>query len=412
HIGSWGSVPKLQELAILSLEKVCDAAVLQKVDFVVAAGDLFDTSFVGFDLLGRAIGALMKLKKAKIPIYLIYGSHDVSALGESMIDLLEKAEIVVNVGKNKNSENTDDSNVFVVDAKTQANIIGVGGKRRGLDKFSFNNNLEPAKGYSIFVFHNLVSEILGQEFPFIEGMTLDQLPRKFDYYAAGHIHARKIVDFSDRGYGMIVYPGPLFPANVDEIRKLGQGSYAVVDNSNNKPELCEIKLKDVFEIKVEVESEIEPQIIASAKGIKDKIVILTLKGKSNGKKLEINEYKQSLESFEPYCVVINNKIADSDEIMVDYQQSGERVEEIERRALEEIAKNEIHQQLCRCFGFNQTEILSALLNGLNIEKQDGETNIAFEDRVINTSKKIIKERTNNEEEGELNVSTNPQQKLN
>jgi len=404
HIGSWDSVPKLQELGIASLEKVCEEAASQKVDFVIIAGDLFDKPFVGFDLIGRTIGALMKLKYAKIPIYLICGSHDVSVLGESVVDLLEKAEIVVNVDKTKNlgestkniNTQTNNSGIFTNDAKTQANIIGIGGKRRGLDKFLFGNSIEHPNSYAIFVFHNLVSEILGQEFPFIEGITLNQLPQKFDYYAASHIHIRKIVDFNSRGYGVVVYPGPLFPTNIDELRKLESGSYVIVSTSENKGkfasqvEVCEIKLKGVFEIKAKVELDINTQINNQTKDLKDKIVILTLKGKTNGKQIEIKEYVRALESFEPYCILINNKIEDSDIIKIDYQQSGECVEEIERRAIEEIAKTEIHQQMCADFGFNQLEILKTLMNNLNLEKQDGETNAAFEARVVNIFKTIIK----------------------
>lgn len=398
HIGAWSSVPELQELGILSLEKVCKEAVSQKVDFVIIAGDLFDSPFVSFGLVGRALDALMKLKSANIPIYLIYGSHDVSTLGESILDLLEKAGIVINVGKYKNE---DKKPIFTKDIKTGANIIGIEGRRRGLDKFLFNKDLKPQIGYSIFVFHNLISEILGQDFPFIDGITLDQLPRGFNYYAGGHIHTTKIVDYSDKGFGVIVYPGPLFPANIDELSKLKSGSYVLVDTSKNENqvELHKIKLKDVLKIKIKVEQEIEPQVLKYVDDIRDKIVILALNGKASGKKIEIVEYINFIKNFEPYCVLIDNKVVDSDEIKVDYQQSGEKIEEIENKVVQEVEKDKIHQQVCNSFGFDQTKILKTLMNELSIEKQDDETNAAFEARIINTFKALI----NNKDNGSLDL---------
>ena len=44
---------------------------------------------------------------------------------------------------------------------------------------------------------------------------LSLLPKNFDYYAGGHVH---IVDSTKiDGYGLIAYPGPLFPNSFSEL---------------------------------------------------------------------------------------------------------------------------------------------------------------------------------------------------
>ena len=98
HIGSWRD-PKLRELSSRAFSKAVDICIEKQVDFALIAGDLFNTSLPGIDLLKKAVTDLNKLKQNKIPVYLIAGSHDFSPSGKTMLDVLEEAGLFTNVAK-------------------------------------------------------------------------------------------------------------------------------------------------------------------------------------------------------------------------------------------------------------------------------------------------------------------------
>src|SRR3989344_8008632 len=96
HLGGWKQ-PELQELNFKSFVKAIDTCILEKVEFVVIAGDLFDTAFPGIDVLKEAFAQFKRLKDAKIPCFIIAGSHDYSVSGKTFLDVLEKAGFCKNV---------------------------------------------------------------------------------------------------------------------------------------------------------------------------------------------------------------------------------------------------------------------------------------------------------------------------
>ena len=98
HIGSWRD-PKLRDLSTEAFLKATLICVEQHVDFVLIAGDLFNTALPGIDNLKLVVKALRALRSQKIPVYIIPGSHDFSPSGKTMIDVLEEAGLVKNVVK-------------------------------------------------------------------------------------------------------------------------------------------------------------------------------------------------------------------------------------------------------------------------------------------------------------------------
>src|SRR3989337_1368897 len=96
HLGGWKQQP-MQELNLLSFKKAIETCIQEKVEFVVIAGDLFDTAFPPIDVLKEAFAEFRKLKDAGIPCFLIAGSHDYSVSGKTFLDVLEKAGFCKNV---------------------------------------------------------------------------------------------------------------------------------------------------------------------------------------------------------------------------------------------------------------------------------------------------------------------------
>ena len=96
HLGSWRQ-PELKELNFKSFQLALETCIKEKVDFILIAGDLFDSAYPSIDTLKQAFDEFRKVKEAKIPVFLIAGSHDYSVSGKTFLDVLARAGFCTNV---------------------------------------------------------------------------------------------------------------------------------------------------------------------------------------------------------------------------------------------------------------------------------------------------------------------------
>jgi DNA repair protein SbcD/Mre11 len=129
HLGGWRD-DKLRALGLEAFQKAIDIIIKEKCDFVVIAGDFFNTAMPHIDVLKKATIELARLRDAGINLYYICGSHDYSPSGRSMLHVLEHAGLMTDVQK---ALIEDDSLVleYTVDEKTGIKIAGLPGKERG-----------------------------------------------------------------------------------------------------------------------------------------------------------------------------------------------------------------------------------------------------------------------------------------
>jgi len=230
HIGGWRD-PKLKNIGTQAFSKAVDSCIEKKMDFVLIAGDLFNTSLPSIDSLKDITLKLKELKDNEIATYIVPGSHDFSASGKTILDVLENAGLFVNVAK---AEVIDGKLKlkFTIDPKTNTKITGMLGKKGGLEKTYYQNlikeNLESEKGFKIFLFHSALTELKPKEMEKMDSSPLSFLPKGFDYYAGGHPHY--IFNEKIPEYGIISYPGPLFPNNFRELEKLGCGGFYIYED--------------------------------------------------------------------------------------------------------------------------------------------------------------------------------------
>src|SRR3989338_3660590 len=130
HIGSWRD-PKLRDTSTLAFVKAIDKCVKEKVEFILIAGDLFNTSFPRLDNLKAVVSKFRQLKDLDIPVYIVPGSHDYSASGKTILDVLEEAGLFFNVFKGA-AEDGKLKLMFTVDKKTGAKLTGMLGKRNSM----------------------------------------------------------------------------------------------------------------------------------------------------------------------------------------------------------------------------------------------------------------------------------------
>ena len=380
HIGGWRE-PKLKELNYNSFSKAIEEIINYKVDFLLVSGDLFNTSFPSIDALKLVISKFKLLKENDIPVYYIAGSHDFSPSGKTMLDIIEEAGLAKDVMRGSINEGKLKLN-FTIDKKTGTKITGIIGKRGMLDKKYYeilDKEIEKEDGFKIFMFHTTLTELKPKSMEKSDSTEISFLPKNFDYYAGGHVHIVKSTDIDD--YKNIVYPGPTFPNNFSELEELSHGSYALYDN--DKIEIKKINLIEhlsiIINFKEKNPREIYDLIKEKLIDIENKIITIRLNGKIiNGKVSDIN-FKDLFDhaySKGAYFIMRNTnalKLDNLDEIKKEISS----VENIEEEIINEHLKE-------------KKEIAYSLIKTLQSEKDEGEKNADFEDRLINEMEEIIK----------------------
>ncbi len=394
HIGSWRD-EKLNNISTEAFIRALDISFQEKVDFILIAGDIFNTSLPSIEKLKAATKKLREVKENGIPVYVIPGSHDFSPTGKTMLDVLENAGLFVNVVRGTVTEDNTLQLSFTIDKKTGAKITGLLGKKGSLERKYFEHldttNLEQEEGFKIFMFHTAIAELKPKELEQMEAAPVSFLPKKFDYYAGGHVHIVKHAQLE--GYKNIVYPGPLFPNSFSELEKLKHGGFYMYDNG--KLQYVPIIVHPTISIHVhannesvkEVQRKIEKEI--ESINVHDAIVTLRVTGElSIGKASDIdfNSIRKKLEERGAYFFMKNAaqvKSKEFEEIKI----HAENTPAIEQKIIEEHAgqfqSSELSQE-------EQQTLTTALLQMLNTEKQEGERVFDFENRIRKDVGHILK----------------------
>ena len=392
HIGSWRD-PKLKDMSTLAFNKAIDKCIQEAVDFIIIAGDLFNTSFPRLDNLKIAVSTLKKLKDINIPVYIVPGSHDYSPSGKTMLDVLEEAGLFINVVKGEEVDGKLKLN-FTLDKKTGAKITGMLGKRYSLEKGYYENliteNLEQEPGYKIFIFHSGIDELKTEDTQNIISQPLSLLPKNFNYYAGGHVHIVK--DTKIENYGTIAYPGPLFPNSFSELEKLERGGFYIVEDNNLRWE--PIQIYNTFKISKNCNGLAPEQIYDDINNeIKDKefnntIVLIRLKGTlSSGKPTDIDfkEIFSNLYDKSAYFVMKNTSALTTkefEEIKIDTKSVDETETNLINEHIGQIKLKDINTS-------KEKLLIKNLMKALEAEKQEGETNVDFERRVKEETSKVL-----------------------
>jgi len=225
HLGAFRE-PIIRQLERQVFEDAIRKCIELKVDFVLICGDIFHVSIPDLTIVNETIKTLRLLQAANIPVYAIYGSHDYTPTGTSIIDILDTAGILTNIMKARTDEEGMVLLEFVIDSKTKAKLTGVSARRIGLESKIYEKldkaRLEAEKGFKIFAFHSGITELKPTFLSEMETVPLNNFPKGFDYYAGGHIHITD--EFEQPGYQRIVFPGPLFTGYGKDIEDTAKGT--------------------------------------------------------------------------------------------------------------------------------------------------------------------------------------------
>jgi DNA repair exonuclease SbcCD nuclease subunit len=392
HIGSWRE-PKLNNISTDAFYKAVDISIKKGADFILISGDLFNTSLPGIDKLKLVVLKLKELKDLNIPVYIVAGSHDFSASGKTMLDVLESAGLLINVVKGRISNGKLKLN-FTVDEKTKAKITGMIGKKGMLEKSFYEDldrhHLESENGFKIFMFHTTITELKPEELEKIDSSPVSLLPKGFDYYAGGHVH--EIIKKELPGYRNIIYPGPLFPNNFREIEKLKCGGFYFYDNGILTYEPVEIFPVYSVEIacsnKTPEEIELELSKRSEKEDFSNAIITIRLSGRIKSGKpsdIRLGDIIRAFYEKNAYFVMKNTAALISEEFE-EIKVKEETVDETEKAL---ISENSGQVKVSGMDNEYEKQLVMELMSAFNSEKKEGETKTDFEKRVNEETDRVM-----------------------
>ena len=374
HLGGW-KAQALQDLNFKSFQKAIDICINSKLNFILIAGDLFDSAYPPIEILKETFAEFRKLKEARIPCFIIAGSHDYSVSGKTFLDVLEKAGFCKNVTNFEEKEETIILNPTIHEGVA---IYGYPGKKSGLEvqdlrKIKFND----APGmFKILMLHTTIDKAKGT-LP-IDAIETEKLPYA-DYYALGHLH----IDFK---YKNFVYPGPIFPNNFQELEDLKHGSFYIVDTESiNVLQKIELQIKEIIRLDIQIEDALKAtELIISKleeKNIQDKIVLLRIHGElkdSKNSDIKFSQIEEYIQNNKAYFMLKNTHNLKTKEIELEKEiKDSENIENETIKVYSEENPSALN------------ELIPQIMNALSIEKQEGETTETFTRRLMEESKKVL-----------------------
>jgi len=382
HLGGWKQ-EQMNALNFDSFKKAIDICVNNRVEFILFAGDLFDSAYPPIEILKETFAEFKRLKDAKIPCFIIAGSHDYSVSGKTFLDVLEKAGFCKNV---YNHEEKD--GLIYLNPTVYGNVAlyGYPGKKSGLEVQEIKNiRLNDSPGlFKILMLHTTLDRVAGN-LP-IESVDSSKLP-KVDYYALGHIHLLYDAD----GF---VYPGPLFPNNFRELEDLSQGHFVIFDSSSSQPvERIKLPTKQIERVIINLTDGLigTDKILSELdkRNIYDKVVLLRVFGElEQGKNSDIKF--QKIEEFSKskgaYFLLKNTHDLTTKEMEIGLGSAFGG--DISDRPSDDIEKETI--------GIYSKEnpsdlnvLIPEIMGALSIEKQEDEKTETFNSRLLSEARKVL-----------------------
>ncbi|VVB83956.1 DNA double-strand break repair protein Mre11 [uncultured archaeon] len=375
HLGGWKQ-QQMQDLNFQSFRKAIDACIDKKLDFILIAGDLFDSAYPPIEILKETFSEFKRLKEAKLPCFIIAGSHDYSISGKTFLDVLEKAGFCKNV---MNIEEINGKIILNPTIYQGAAIYGYPGKKSGLEVADLRKiKLNDSPGlFKILMLHTTIDKAKGT-FP-IDAIECDILPPA-NYYALGHLH----IDFQ---YQNFVYPGPIFPNNFQELEDLQNGSFYIVDTEKeNSLEKIELKIKDVAVIDVEIKNALSAteHIISEIekRDVENKIILLRIKGEletGSNSDIKFAQIEETAKRKNAYFLLKNTHELKTKEVEMEIEVKN--IDNIEDETISVFSQQ-------NPVDFNK--FIPQLMNSLSIDKQEGEKLESFTNRLMEESRKILK----------------------
>jgi len=401
HIGAFRQ-PELRSLVLDAFEAAVDRCIAERVEFIILAGDIFDSNIPDLSSVTRAAQKMKQAIDSGIRLYAIYGSHDFSPNYSSIVDVLNGAGLFTKA-EDLSSADGQVRLSFVQDP-AGPRICGISGRKLSIDRDEYaaldKDGLQAEPGFKIFVFHGALDELKPPSLEKMEAMPASSLPAGFNYYAGGHVHSRSLNSLP--GHANISFPGPLFATDYSELVQLARGEqrgFFLVEFDDREvtgTEFVPVHVCDIVEIHYSAEGKTSGRVskelteLAGNSSVRGKVVLLTVEGRlSDGKTSDIDfpAIRRLLQASGPRIVLSNYSHLSPVELKARAAPS-RPVNETERELFErEITR--VKSEEPRLRGERGVALALALLNTLKEGKKENENKGEFQDRTLKAGLDVL-----------------------
>ncbi len=185
----------LQSATLGALDRIVDHTIKSKADFLIIAGDLYDSKDRSLRALVSFRKQMERLADRHIPVFIVHGNHDpLNGWGSGF----QLPPNVVTFGGQTDTE------PFIRRGREVAHVTGVSYTReRVTDNLSASFKVPDTAAYSIAVLHANIGHQSGHA-DYAPASLGDLAAAGFNYWALGHVHTRSVLASKP---AMIVYPG-------------------------------------------------------------------------------------------------------------------------------------------------------------------------------------------------------------
>lgn len=200
----------LVEQGIKAYEALIQCALDNKIDFLLIAGDSFDSESGSLSAQYRFVRGLEQLNEAQIPVFIICGNHDPLKSWSSYLQLPEN---VIRFEANEVQQHS-----VTKEGKKIAEIYGVSfGEKEEYHNLAATYNRKDDAEFSIGMLHGTIAGNKAHT-PYCP-FDMDNLrASNIDYWALGHIHKREILSENNP---LVVYPGNIQGRHFNETGEKG-----------------------------------------------------------------------------------------------------------------------------------------------------------------------------------------------
>jgi DNA repair protein SbcD/Mre11 len=225
-LGDWNPelAGRLKDATYRSFGNIIDLAITEKVDFVLIAGDIFDSENMSLGAQIRFIKEIKKLSDTGIEVYFICGNHDNLEAWDKSFSLPPGVYRFGSDGVEKKT--------FSRKGQAVADIYGISFQTSHISEslVPLYSRTDDHAFFSIAMMHGM-ADVIGRDEKYAPFRARDLADKQFDYWALGHVHKRIILNEEPP----VVYPGN--PQGRDFGETGPKGCYLVEMNTDEKPKI-------------------------------------------------------------------------------------------------------------------------------------------------------------------------------
>jgi DNA repair protein SbcD/Mre11 len=186
---------RLQSATLAALARVVDHTIDSRADFLVVAGDIYDSKDRNLRALVSFRKEMERLAERNVPVFIVHGNHDpLNGWGSGF----QLPPNVITFGGRVDTE------PFIRRGREAARITGVSYMReRVTDNLASSFKSPEDAPYSIAVLHANIGHQSGHA-DYAPATVAELASAGFNYWALGHVHTRVVLSEQP---AMIVYPG-------------------------------------------------------------------------------------------------------------------------------------------------------------------------------------------------------------